>query len=79
MSLITLQRWTGEPGESQVLSLTNDGTNLYAGLNTNPAKAMKIDPSDMSTLDSWTVADGRYVHALAYDGTYLYAAIDWPF
>jgi hypothetical protein len=79
MALVTLQRWTGDGGDENVLSLANDGTNIYAGLHTNPAKVIKIDPSDMSALGSYTATGNRYTPGLAHDGTYLYALVQYPF
>ena len=68
--------WTGETGEDMCLSLTFDGTYIYAGLNISPAKVIKIDPSTMTTVSSWTGESGEdYCFSLTFDVTYIYAGL----
>ncbi|GAI65769.1 unnamed protein product [marine sediment metagenome] len=41
--MTTLATWTGEAGEIGCRALTQDADYVYAGLNTMPAKVIKID------------------------------------
>ena len=69
--------WTGETGENQARPLAFDGTYIYAGLNTSPAKVIKIDIETMATVDTWTGETGEDgCYGLAFDGTYIYAGLN---
>lgn len=66
--------WQGAEGENGVNSLILVGDYLYAGLRTIPAKVIKIDLSNGSTLATWTATstDIQYAQSLTFDGNYLY-------
>ena len=50
---------------------------IFAGLNTTPASAVKIDPATMSTVASWVGAAGEdECDGLYHDGAFLYAGLD---
>jgi len=51
--------WTGESGENYAVSLTADGTYIYAALGTSPAKVKKINPATMETVATWTGESGE--------------------
>ena len=53
----------------QIQALTNDGTYIYCG-GSSPYEVWKIDPADMSKIDS--ILYNSYIFALDYDGTYIY-------
>ena len=66
--------WTGATGEDNCFTLTFDGAYIYIGLNTSPAKVIKINPDTMATVSTWTGATGEdSCLALTFDGTYIYA------
>ena len=64
------------PGENNCTSLFSDGTYFYAGLDTTPAKAVKIDLSDFTIVSTITFDPGEdRCFSLFSDGTYLYAGL----
>jgi hypothetical protein len=75
------QVWTGAEGETETYSVADDGTNVFAGMKTDPALVIKIDPANMTTVAETIVGagDGRYVKCLIKVGNYLFAGFDWPF
>ena len=73
---ILRKTWVGATGEDYCRALTFDGTYIYAGLYTSPARVIKIDPSTMTTISSWTPPGGENLcSALTFDGTYIYAGL----
>ena len=69
--------WTGATEENDCRVLTFDGTYIYAGFNTAPAKVIKLNPDTMATVSTWTGATGEdYCFALTFDGTYIYAGLN---
>jgi hypothetical protein len=74
--MATVAVWTGETGENYGNGLTFDGTYIYAGLGTLPAKVVKINPSTMTTVAVWTGETGEEeCYSLTFDGTYIYAGL----
>jgi hypothetical protein len=68
--------WTGDTGVNYCYALAFDGTYIYAGTYTMPAKVVKIDPATMETVATWTGGEGiAGCVALASDGTYIYAGM----
>ena len=68
--------FTAQSGENNCYALTFDGTYIYAGIATSPAKVIKINPSTMARVSSWTGQTGEdYCFALTFDGTYIYAGL----
>ena len=67
--------WTGEAGE-EWCCLTQDADYVYAGLETSPAKVIKIAKSTMTTSATWTGEAGdEYCSGLTQDADYVYAGI----
>lgn len=67
-TMAEVDRWTGAAGETNVLSITHDGTYYYALLDNS--KLVRIDPSDMSTVESVdtisTAVEIRYLNSFLY-------------
>jgi len=69
--------WTGATGENYCRALTFDGTYIYAGLDTSPARVIKINPNTMTAVSLWYGGSGEgYCYALTFDGTYIYAGLN---
>ena len=65
---------TLDTGEDNLQTLFSDGTYLYAGLEINPGKVIKIDLSDFTKVSTLTLDAGEAtITSLFSDGTYLYA------
>ena len=63
-------------GENICTTLFSDGTYLYVGLGTSPAKIVKIDLSDFTIVSTLTLNSGENIcNCLISDGTYLYAGL----
>lgn len=68
-----------EPTCSSIPCLAFDGTFLYAGLASSPAKILQIDPLTMLVVKTWTADAGvNSIAALATDGSFLYAITSYP-
>jgi len=64
-------------GEDKTNVLFSDGSYLYAGLDTSPAKIVKVDLSDFTIVSTLTFAAGENrCYGLFSDGSYLYAGLD---
>jgi len=60
-------------GENDVLSLYNDGTNLYIGINTSPGNLVKVDLDNYVRISSLSLGvDTSSVFSISSDGTNLY-------
>ena len=67
---------TLDTNEDECRSIFSDGTYLYVGLRTSPAKIVKIDLSDFTCVTTINLGAGTAnVHALVSDGEYLYAGL----
>jgi hypothetical protein len=63
-------------GENSIRTMWSDGTYLYVGLVTSPAKIVKIQLSDLTKVTTLTLDTGEdSCVALWSDGTYLYAGL----
>ncbi|GAH24839.1 unnamed protein product [marine sediment metagenome] len=64
-------------GENNCQAIFSDGSYLYAGLNTAPAKVVKIDLSNFTVVSTLTLAVGENnCQAIFSDGSYLYAGLN---
>ena len=54
MLLGIVPTWFGLPGQNVCDALVYDGTYIYAGLATSPAQVVKIDPTTMTVVATWT-------------------------
>ena len=67
---------TFDVNENSVTSLYSNGTDLYAGLFTNPGKIVKIDLGTFTKISTLTLDVGEEeVLSLFSDGSYLYAGL----
>ncbi len=75
-----IDTWVGTAGQDFASCLTLDGTNVYVGLGMEPAGApgvtirvIKIDPSNMTTVDTFTGDAGdEDCNDLIFDGINIY-------
>jgi len=68
--------WTGAVGEHSTWGQCYLDGYLYVALWIDPGKVIKIDPSTMTTVDSWTGAANQVgARPLETDGTYLYVGV----
>ena len=78
--LLKKKVWTGEAGDLSAVDVVTDHEHFYVGIFTAPAKVMKIDPSTMATVATWTGASGEdYCSSITFDGTYIYVGLQRGF
>lgn len=64
---------TLDTGENNISKIFSDGTYMYAGLDTYPAKVAKIDLSTFTKVSTLTLDTGENaIRSMCSDGTYLY-------
>lgn len=73
---MTLHNSRALSGVQSIDSLHFNGSYLYyGGRASSLALLLKIDPSDLSTIDSWVGATSDYVKRITTDDTYIYAGL----
>jgi DNA-binding beta-propeller fold protein YncE len=78
-TMTTVLTWTGSPdNQANCKKVTGDGTHIYAAhaCSWNFGPLSKIDPLTMTTVSTWFPESDQYnTYDVAFDGTYLYAAL----
>lgn len=69
----TDQTLTLDTGENSIFAIVSDGTYLYCGTVTTPARVVRVDLATFTKYDTITLSTGEdQISRLTTDGTYLY-------
>jgi hypothetical protein len=77
-NMTTEDTWTGTgTGQSHIKKLYHDGTYLWVSCDRDPAVVLKVDPSIMDTIGTWTgTTDQKYAYMVQKDGDNVYVCLN---